>query len=407
MTRPLLASRRLSAGGAGRPAGRALRGRAGRAAAAVPRRFEPFRVGWPVEPRTDGAEAGRPRDRDVRLDRRARSASRCSTDALLASAAASAAALGGPGQWVLALPTHYIAGRAGARPVDRRRDRAGDPAAAGTSTRGRSPSRRPPRRTAALRLARSGAARPRASTPRRATTPCWPRRADSTGSSSAGRRRPPALLARARGAGLRVIRTYGSSETAGGCVYDGVPIGTARSADRRRGGRARRPDARRGLPRRRRSAPPRRFVDERGPTLVPHRRPRRGRRRPAPGARPSDDVIISGGEKVSLDAVERVLHTQPGFDGRRGRRRRPMRSGASRSSWSCERAGAGCRASRAAMRVREPWHPPSATRPAAASVQTLADAARDSPRGKLDRVALRCDAGRARGLAQPCRRRRD
>ena len=33
-----------------------------------------------------------------------------STDALLAGAAASSAALGGPGQWLLALPTHYVAG---------------------------------------------------------------------------------------------------------------------------------------------------------------------------------------------------------------------------------------------------------------------------------------------------------
>ncbi|WP_338042568.1 hypothetical protein [Cryobacterium roopkundense] len=33
-----------------------------------------------------------------------------STDALLAGAAASSDALGGPGQWLLALPTHYIAG---------------------------------------------------------------------------------------------------------------------------------------------------------------------------------------------------------------------------------------------------------------------------------------------------------
>lgn len=32
------------------------------------------------------------------------------------------------------------------------------------------------------------------------------------------------LLARARGAGLRVVTTYGMTETAGGCVYDGVPL---------------------------------------------------------------------------------------------------------------------------------------------------------------------------------------
>jgi O-succinylbenzoic acid--CoA ligase len=35
---------------------------------------------------------------------------------------------------------------------------------------------------------------------------------------------PPDLLARAKGAGVAVRTTYGSSETAGGCVYDGVPL---------------------------------------------------------------------------------------------------------------------------------------------------------------------------------------
>ncbi|WP_309130518.1 AMP-binding protein [Brevibacterium sp.] len=35
---------------------------------------------------------------------------------------------------------------------------------------------------------------------------------------------PPALLDRAEEAGLRIVRTYGMSETAGGCVYDGVPF---------------------------------------------------------------------------------------------------------------------------------------------------------------------------------------
>ena len=34
----------------------------------------------------------------------------------------------------------------------------------------------------------------------------------------------PALADRAAGAGARIVRTYGSSETAGGCVYDGVPL---------------------------------------------------------------------------------------------------------------------------------------------------------------------------------------
>lgn len=35
---------------------------------------------------------------------------------------------------------------------------------------------------------------------------------------------PPALLESANAAGIKVVRTYGMSETAGGCVYDGVPL---------------------------------------------------------------------------------------------------------------------------------------------------------------------------------------
>src|SRR5690606_2194769 len=34
----------------------------------------------------------------------------------------------------------------------------------------------------------------------------------------------PALLDRARDAGLHVVTTYGMTETSGGCVYDGVPL---------------------------------------------------------------------------------------------------------------------------------------------------------------------------------------
>ena len=34
----------------------------------------------------------------------------------------------------------------------------------------------------------------------------------------------PALLERARAEGVRVVTTYGMTETAGGCVYDGVPL---------------------------------------------------------------------------------------------------------------------------------------------------------------------------------------
>jgi O-succinylbenzoic acid--CoA ligase len=36
------------------------------------------------------------------------------------------------------------------------------------------------------------------------------------------------VLERARAAGVRVVTTYGASETSGGCVYDGVPLGGVR-----------------------------------------------------------------------------------------------------------------------------------------------------------------------------------
>ncbi|MDG3016099.1 o-succinylbenzoate--CoA ligase [Speluncibacter jeojiensis] len=39
---------------------------------------------------------------------------------------------------------------------------------------------------------------------------------------------PAALQARAAAAGLRLVRTYGMSETCGGCVYDGLPLDGAR-----------------------------------------------------------------------------------------------------------------------------------------------------------------------------------
>jgi O-succinylbenzoic acid--CoA ligase len=35
---------------------------------------------------------------------------------------------------------------------------------------------------------------------------------------------PPRLLSRAKSAGLPVVTTYGTTETCGGCVYDGIPL---------------------------------------------------------------------------------------------------------------------------------------------------------------------------------------
>nr|BFF10298.1 hypothetical protein GCM10025699_16010 [Microbacterium flavescens] len=39
-----------------------------------------------------------------------------------------------------------------------------------------------------------------------------------------GQALPPVTLERAETAGARIVRTYGSTETSGGCVYDGVPL---------------------------------------------------------------------------------------------------------------------------------------------------------------------------------------
>ena len=94
----------------------------------------------------------------------------------------------------------------------------------------------------------------------------------------------PALRSRAAEAGVRVVATYGSAETAGGCVYDGVAldgVGLATDAD----GRLRicRPDAVRRV-RRRPGADRRVLVDGwfRTEDAAPDRRGR-----PAPGARPA------------------------------------------------------------------------------------------------------------------------
>lgn len=132
-----------------------------------------------------------------------------SRSAMRASADATHARLGGPGQWLLNLPPAYVAGlqvlfrsvRAGTEPVVQ----AGsfeDAAAAMTGPR-RYVSLVP---TQLLRLLDGDALR---------------------GFDTVlvgGARLDPALRARALGAGVRVVATYGMSETCGGCVYDGRPL---------------------------------------------------------------------------------------------------------------------------------------------------------------------------------------
>ena len=120
---------------------------------------------------------------------------------------------------------------------------------------------------------------------------------------------PPGLLDDARGAGGRVITTYGMSETSGGCVYNGMPLDEV-SVDIGPGDRIRiagpvlfsgyrlRPDltaaARDG----------RWFVTSDLGSLAPSGELLvRGR---------ADDVIITGGEKVVAAEVETALATCAG-----------------------------------------------------------------------------------------------
>ena len=146
---------------------------------------------WVVE--TSGS-TGRPKR--VRLSRRA----------VLASVAASERRLGGSGVWVLALPASYVAGVqvlcrslvAGHEPVlDAAWPREG------TWFTSLVPTQLhrlldDPDQVAALRTAHT--------------------------ILLGGGPIDPALRSRAQSEGLRLVATYGAAETAGGCVYDGMPL---------------------------------------------------------------------------------------------------------------------------------------------------------------------------------------
>ena len=139
---------------------------------------------------------------------------------LRASAEATAQALGGAGGWLLALPPHHIAGlqvllrslAAGYEPVVLDVSDGFDPStlpAAVAAMTG------PRRYTSLVPLQlRKALADPAAT---RAL-------AELDAILVGGAGTPPALAAAARDAGLAITTTYGMSETAGGCVYDGIPL---------------------------------------------------------------------------------------------------------------------------------------------------------------------------------------
>ncbi len=140
--------------------------------------------------------------------------------ALTASATATHDRLGGPGRWLLALPPYHIAGvqvlvrsvLAGTTPVELDVSDGFDitelPAAVQRLGSGR--------RYTALVAAQLA----KALTDRAAAGALAELDAVLLGGGPA----PTPVLDAAAAARIRVVRTYGMSETAGGCVYDGVPL---------------------------------------------------------------------------------------------------------------------------------------------------------------------------------------
>lgn len=237
-----------------------------------------------------------------------------SADALEASAHATHDALGSTGQWLLALPGHYIAGAqvivrglvAGTETVVLPAG-AFDPAAFAEAS-----ARMGDHVPHYASLVPTQLVRLLDAAERDAFVGAALRSFDAV--LVGGQALAPAVAERADAAGVRVVRTYGSSETAGGCVYDGTPIGDTRI--RFVDGRielsgSSLADGYLGDPGRTAAT----FVSERGTRWY-----RTGDLGELDGATGrllvrgrADDVMISGGVKVVLGEVERAVRRLPGF----------------------------------------------------------------------------------------------
>ncbi len=222
--------------------------------------------------------------------------------AIRASARATQERLGGPGDWALALPGHYVAGLmvlarahlAGTRAHAVAPDLSDLPRVVAHLEGRRYLSLVPTQLARALRE---------------------PRLVQALTELDAvlvgGGPLATAVAESARAAGVPVVTTYGMSETCGGCVYDGVPLAgvdVRLDADGRvalggdllfRGYRGR-PDltAAALVDGRLRTADRATWVKDRLVVL--------GR---------VDDVVVSGGLNIDLAAVERHLRRWPGLDG--------------------------------------------------------------------------------------------
>lgn len=242
-----------------------------------------------------------------------------SASALRASAEATAQALGGHGRWVLAVPGHYIAGVqvlvrsivAGTPPVTM-------PDGAFTAEAFAA---------ATMQVMRTRDALPRYTSlvPVQLARIVEAAEADPSGHLArtlafyaailvGGQRVEPALIDRAAAFGARIVRTYGSSETSGGCVYDGRPLPGVRvrvaDGQLELGG----PTLADG------------YLDDPARTAAAFTTDPDGTRWYRTGDLGSidvgavlrvtgraDDVITSGGVKVVLGEVERAVRAVPGF----------------------------------------------------------------------------------------------
>jgi O-succinylbenzoic acid--CoA ligase len=138
--------------------------------------------------------------------------------ALTASANSTHGRLGGPGQWLLALPAYHVAGfQVLVRSVLAGRPPVAVPARfTAADIRSAVGAMGPGRRYASLVAAQLDKV---LAVPAAAAA-----LADLDAVLIGGGPTPPRIAERAAAAGVSLVRTYGMSETAGGCVYDGVPL---------------------------------------------------------------------------------------------------------------------------------------------------------------------------------------
>jgi O-succinylbenzoic acid--CoA ligase len=237
-----------------------------------------------------------------------------SADALLASAAAVENELGGQGQWLLSLPVHYIAGMqvltrsivAGSIPIVQPAGHFSARVFADLVEQLEAPLR-------FSSLVPAQLARVIDAAEADGGIRSLVQRLDAI--LVGGQALPQALFERALELGFTVRRTYGSSETAGGCVYDGRPLGQVQARVTAGELELSGPVLAEGyLGDEELTA--RKFYTDAGRRW--YRTADSGDVTPAGLVRVSgriDNVIISGGIKVSLDRVERVVQSLEGFRG--------------------------------------------------------------------------------------------